>query len=553
MQLMSRSARRLAAGLSAGALVLVAGCGGRSADPAPSGSGSGQAVADLLKLGSNTPNANGETGTVTWALYRNISTLDPASAFDYPENTVISSLCDAVLRQQPDGSITPGLASYTFQTPTSLVLTVSSSARFWDGKPVTADDVAFSLQRHREAQVASFYSANFNRVKSIVTSGNTVTITLSAPDYWLPGELSAMGGIVLERSYVESKGLKYGTPQGGVMCSGPFELKKWTSGQEVQVIRNPNYWDSSLQAKATEIDFVGVSDAAALTSGLSTGQIDGTWITDTSNIAQLQRISGVKVYLGPSLETEFLIPSNLRGVLGSQKVRQALSLAFNRTSYINAVYDGDAAVPRLPSNPGTWGFAKNTFSAAWGQTPAMTQNLAKAKQLIQEAGATGKKFVIGTSTDLATVATEANAWQQAAISIGLNATLYNVSAENYINFFTDASARQHVDAFSTTTYGDYADPSALDSTYVLPGGSQNYSNYNNPTIAALLDKARSEVDPTQRAKDDIAAEQAMLIDLPWIPVAHPASFLVLNKKLTGAPTSFAYMQAPWLARVGSAS
>ena len=52
----------------------------------------------------------GDTGPVTWALYREVGTLDPIQAFDYPENTVDAALCDSLFQQQPDGTIKPGLA-----------------------------------------------------------------------------------------------------------------------------------------------------------------------------------------------------------------------------------------------------------------------------------------------------------------------------------------------------------------------------------------------------------------------------------------------------------
>jgi peptide/nickel transport system substrate-binding protein len=44
-----------------------------------------------------------------WALYREPNTLDPIYAFDYPENTVITSMCESLLLQEPDGTIAPGM------------------------------------------------------------------------------------------------------------------------------------------------------------------------------------------------------------------------------------------------------------------------------------------------------------------------------------------------------------------------------------------------------------------------------------------------------------
>ncbi|WP_176968620.1 ABC transporter substrate-binding protein [Amycolatopsis xylanica] len=539
-------ATRLAAFAAA---LLLSACGGRQAADSTT-----KPPSDPFGLPDTTAAAAGPVPKVTWALYRQVKSLDPATAFDYPENTVIATLCDSLLRQQPDGSLAPGLASaYSYPTPTALQLTLRPDARFWDGSPVTAADVVFSLNRHLDPETGSFYGANLERISGISASGDTVTISLSKPDYWLAGELSAMPGVVVQERYARAKGRDFGTAAGGTMCSGPYKLAGWEPGAAVRVAARPDYWDAALRPLAQEIAFRGVSDAATLTTGLTTGEIDGSWITDTSNLAQLRRNPSINVHLGPSMETQYFIPANLTGVLGDVRVRRALSLAFDRRTYISATYGGDAFVPRMATNPGTWGFAKPAFRAAWDAAPELSQDLEQAKKLISEAGATGKPLVIGTSTGLATVATQANAWLQAANAIGLKASLHNVSPENYINFFTDPGARAAVDAFSTTTYGDYADPAALANTFIAPNGSQNYSGYQNHAILTILENARAEADPARRAQLDIDADKLIMRDLPWIPLAHPPSVLALNRKLTGVPTSFVYMQAPWLAKLGAAA
>src|SRR4029078_12070466 len=83
---------------------------------------------------------------------------------------------------------------------------------------------------------------------------------------------------------------------------------------------------------------------------------------------------------------------------------------------------------------------------------------------------------------LPAVNSEALAVKAAAESIGLKATLQNVSPSNYINYFIDPKAWGSGDAFETTDYGDYADPSALYKTMVYPDGSQNFSKYDNPQV-----------------------------------------------------------------------
>ncbi|MGH3273753.1 MAG: ABC transporter substrate-binding protein [Streptosporangiaceae bacterium] len=498
-----------------------------------------------------TPPAKGGLAQVTWALYRDPTTLDPISAFDYPENTVITTMCDSLQRQEPDGSVQPGLATITYRNALNMVLTIRPGVTFWDGQPLTSADVVYSLDRNLNPKLAGFYATVFDRVHAITAlSSSQVLITLTQPDYWLPGELSSMAGIVIEKRFASLHPTTYGNPGVGAMCTGPYKLASWVPGSQLTVVRNPHYWDKRLQPTTQTIVFKGISDAAALTSGLLTGAIDGTYLTDTSTLRVFERASNLHVYHGPSLDTDFFIITNLSGPLGDIRVRQALSMAFDRKSYIQAVYAGAAQIPRLATNPGSWGYEKSVFQQAWNATPEPTVNVVAARKLIAEAGAAGKTITIGTSTDLSAVSEEADAWQAAAQSIGLKVKLYNVSATNYINFFTDPNARKPVDAIMTTTYGDYADPTSLTATYLEPNGSQDYDGYSNPVITAALNAARAEADPAKRAADTVVVERLIMKYLPWIPAADPDTDLVMNTRITGVPASFSYMGEPWAATLG---
>jgi peptide/nickel transport system substrate-binding protein len=481
-----------------------------------------------------------------------VQTLDPIQAFDYPEDTVDTALCDSVLRQNPDGTIGPGLAVATYPTPTKLVLNLRSGPTFWDGTPVTASDVAYSLQRAANPKAGGFYSQVFQRVKSIdAISPSVVTLTLSQPDYWLAGELSQMPGVVVEKAYAERKGKQFGTPGGLTMCSGPYMVKQWIPGQQLVAVANPHYWDSTLAPRARELVFKGIGDDASLTAGLETGAIQGVYPTGgLSTVNKLKADQGLTVSAGPSFAVDAMVISNLKGTLGDVRVRQALSLAIDRSAYVYAAYHGYAQPSRTLENPGQWGYGRDVFQKDWSSLPVPTVNLAKARALIKAAGATGKSFTIGSTSQIQNLATAANLTRQAATEIGLTATIKSVSAADYINFFTDPGARKGIDTFPTSNYPDYADPAGLYKTLVLPGGTQNYDNFNDPAITADLDRAQATADPNLRASYVAKAGDVIAQQLPWIALAAPDTLLVTNRALTGAPASFVYMGGPWASMMG---
>jgi peptide/nickel transport system substrate-binding protein len=531
------------------ACALLAAACGRSVNSASSPAAGN--ISPTKGLVTSTPAGTKTVPSMVWAVYRDVNSLDPIYAFDYPENTADSLMCESLLRQAPDGSLQPGLASVANPSPTTMVFTLRPGVKFWDGHPVTSADVVYSLDRNTDPKLGGFYPLVFNRVKSIAaTSSTQVTITLKQPDYWLQGELASMPGIIIEKAFAQKQGKNYGTPAGSIMCTGAYMFKSWNPGVGVIAVRNPHYWNPSVHPLVDQITIKGVPDVSSFTSGMLTGAIQGSFNFALSTLNQLKSSSAVKVWQGPGWSTDAFIVSSFKGVLGDVRVRRALSLALNRQAIINSVYRGAALMPRWLSNPGTFGYGKSVFTAAYNSSPVLAQNLAEAKKLVQQAGATGKTFTIGTSSQLANISAVTGDYQAAAQAIGLKVVLKSVSAQNYINFFTDPKARAGIDGFLTVNYGDYADPAALLSTLVLPGGSQNYTNFNNPKITADLENARSTANLNKRAALVAEAEKLTMQQMPWIPNVQPTSLLLLGKGLTGAVASFAYMFAPWADGLG---
>ena len=544
---MSRRRRITATAALVATSALLASACGRSIS---AGTTSG-AISPTKGLVTTTTAGTKPVPSVTWAVYRDVNSLDPIFAFDYPENTAISLMCESLLRQTPGGAIVPGLAAVANPSATKLVFTLRPGVKFWDGSPVTAADVVYSLDRQTNPAYGGFYGQAFSRVQSIQATGPTqVTIGLKQPDYWLEGELASMGGVILQKSYAAKEGKNYGTPAGGIMCTGAYEFKSWTAGAGVTAVVNPHYWNAAVKPLVQQIVVKGVPDAASFNSGMLTGAIQGSYYGGDPALSQLEHSSTVKVYQGPGQATDAFIVSATSGPLANVKVRLALSLALDRKAIVSNVYQGAALMPRWLANPGTFGYGSSVFDAAYNKSPMLSQDLAKARKLVQAAGMTGQTITIGTSSQIANIATVTGAYQQAAEAIGLKVALKSVSAQNFINFFTSAQARQGVDGFPTVNYGDYADPAALLATIVLPGGSQNYDNFNNPQLTALLEQARGTADPAKRAALVAKAEQMAATLLPWIPNVQPTSILMLSKSLTGAVASFSYMFAPWADSLG---
>ncbi|MEU6785022.1 ABC transporter substrate-binding protein [Nonomuraea angiospora] len=514
-----------------------------------------QSGAPQQELVTTTPPGTGKVDRITWALYRGTTSIDPITAGDYPEITVTSLMCESLFRQAADGSVEPGLATkLDFADPKTAVLTLREGVTFWDGSPMTAEDVAFSIERNRDPKAGGYWVPVLNRVDSVeVTGPLQVTLKLKRPDYWLRNVLSYMPGMVVSKRYVEAKGKDYGTVKGGAMCTGSYKLGQWRTGDVLSVVRNDGYWNREAAPLVRQIDFKGIPDEATLTAALLTGEVDGGYLElPLSTMDQVRAGQAVKVYRGPSYLIDALIVADMgRGPLSDARVRRALSLAVDREAYIRTLYKGSAQPARALGTPGTWGYEREAFQAAWNALPAPEVDLEAARKLVQEAGATGKTVTFGMSNELNKLVTEANLFKTAAEKIGLKAQLKAVSADAYSGFFLDPKARAEVDGFFTTNYPNWADPGALYATLAVPGGPQDYGRYRNPDVADLLERARGTEDARERAEYTVQAQQALAQDMPWIPIVAPDTVLVLNAKLTGATVSSQHLFAPWADRLGA--
>jgi peptide/nickel transport system substrate-binding protein len=288
-----------------------------------------------------------------------------------------------------------------------------------------------------------------------------------------------------------------------------------------------------------------------LTAGLLTGEITGTYSIGLSTLDQLRDSDQVTVSEGPGYAIAAFIVSSFDGALADVRVRQALSMAIDRQALVTQLYKGAAYPARALGVPGMWGYAKETFVEGWNALPDVSQpDLEAAKQLVADAGAAGMTIRLGMSSEIALIQTEANEFQRAIESIGMKAEFVSVSAANYINFFIDPAARAEVDGFFTVNYSNTADPLSLFVSLIAPEGTQAYNGYSDPAAIALLESARAEADDTKRAELVVQLQAMITEQVLWVPIVAPTVALIMNKDITGAPSTFEFMFGPWAAYLG---
>ncbi|WP_327165762.1 ABC transporter substrate-binding protein [Streptomyces zaomyceticus] len=516
----------------------------------PPGTGS-DAPGTSYTLSAGTPKPEGDIDSFTWAVYAEPPTLDYTVAFDYPQNTILSNVCESLMRWTPGLTLEPGLAEKaTNPDPKTWVYDLRSGVRFHDGRTMTADDVVFSLGRQTDPNNAAAWAQNFQNVASVRKTGPLqVTVELKKPDSQFPQYMATAAGVVASKAGVTAAGKDYGT-SGGLACTGPFELESWQKGQSLELDRFDGYWGK--RAKAGKAVFRFLTDPSARTNALLSGEADGGYLIPTESYARL-RGSGVgTLYFGEGLSTVNVNITNIKGPLGDVRVRQALSLALDRSGFVKAGLGGAGTVTNSLTTRAAWaGASEETRKAAFAGLPPTERDIEKARALVEQAGATGKTLTVATSSIGQDVSLLATAVQAAGSRIGLNINLKSVAPNAFTALFTDPEAREGIDMFPLTYYDSITDPLDL-LTNFRTGAYLNFAGYSDKRYDELVDRATATYDRDSRLRIETELQKQAAEQLPWIPVAEWPTALFLNKRITGAPTTIAYMYYPWAADVGAA-
>ncbi|WP_406424081.1 ABC transporter substrate-binding protein [Streptomyces sp. NBC_00873] len=516
------------------------GSAGNGADPA-------------YKVTPTSPPAKGPLNSFTWSLYAEPYTLDYALAYDYPPNTVLANVCEQLLRVTPDMKIKPGLAvKYTQPDPKTLVYTLRPGVKFHDGTTMTAGDVVASLKRQMDPATGSPWSTTFKNVDAIEKTGPLeVTIRLRKPDVLLNELMAASPGTIESAAFLAKAGKDYGGPKGKVNCTGPYALDSWTQGDSITLKKHAAYWDQSLSPKTDKVTFTFIEDPAARTNAFLSGTADGGYLVPSASFAQLRSSGKGTVLFGPNTGAADLAVLDFHGALGDLKVRKALSMALDRKNIVKAAAGGIGVPAKAPAARSAWALAPERTDGYFKALPEPVYDLKAAKKLIVEAGATGRKVTLVTSSLAPEISVVANAVQAAGRQIGLDVQLKAVAPEAYSSIFVDPEARKGLDLVITNGYDNTPDPLEF-YQYLRTGDFGNYGKWSNAEYDAAFDRANAETDPAARADLTAELQRIAVRELPIIPLYEAPYSVFLGNRITGAPTGIAQLYYPWAATIGAA-
>jgi peptide/nickel transport system substrate-binding protein len=321
-----------------------------------------------------------------------LNSLDPARAFCDTCQIYLSSVYARLVDLDKDNkTIVPYLAqnweSNTDQTQFTFKL--DPAAKFSDGSPVEAKDVKWSLERLKNVKGSAAYM--MDPLKSIDTPDpHTVVINLSEPNSEFLGVLTAPYTAILNSSLVAQHGGNAGSDAGSKDAAeqwllansagaGPFVLSNYSPSHELRLKRSDTFWRN--KPAAPEVVFLESKDAVSQLQMVEGGSADIAMQVDPTTA---KGISGqdIVVTTQPSLNMVYVaispgakaLPRPING-----KIREAIAHAIDYDAIIDLTVDGKGRRLATPIPQG--------FPGSGGVEP-IKYDLNKAKQLIEEAGAT---------------------------------------------------------------------------------------------------------------------------------------------------------------------
>jgi peptide/nickel transport system substrate-binding protein len=478
-------------------------------------------------------------GTMTVALPGDIISLDPAFDYDFNTSPVVQQLVEGLQRFDENNKVVPNIAeSVSNPNPLTYIYKIRKDVTFWDGTPVTIDDVLFSMERVKDPKTASYVGWMYQSVKSITkVDAQTVKVTLSKPDALWQYVGATTGASIIKKSYALEKGKTFGKPDGGVMATGPYKYTSWTTGQEIVIERNETYWNAKAGGPYLDkVTFKVIPEPTTQIAGLKTGEINLLIGVPLNLLPVAKGIGSVNTVLEPSFLFDFIAFNAGRKPFNDVKVRQALALAFDKKKLHDAIVkDAGDLAKNTPVNPALWIDEKAKWEAAYKALPEAKFDLAKAKALMK-ASSQPKGFTATVTTDSNPIRLNgAIALQAAAKTIGITLNIKKVTGEE-LNTLSFSKARGY-DIIMQMWGSDFPDASGnlrpLFASANRGDGGSNFSNYSNPKVDALLEQQNQSTDPAKRAQLMIQVQKTLAEEVPMIVLNYQRNIAAISKNYKG--------------------
>jgi peptide/nickel transport system substrate-binding protein len=482
-------------------LALFAGCGGNGdggstnttpTPPASTGGGEktpppadAEYVEDLIVLGGD-----------------KIPVIDTGNpAYTVSQSAWISNMVfNNLVKFTIDGEYVPALATeWDSDDYQNFTFKLRDDVYFHNGEKFTAEDVAFTIDRAKEALGTQAYD-RYSKVESYeIVNDYEIKLTLAKVAVDFIDDIAWPNACILSKKAVESdpeKGTWIGT--------GPWTVKEFVSNEYVLLARNDDYWGEIPKTKTINIKYVAEISARRIM--LETGEAHAVYGIDPVDYPAIEadpRFDAKKFVLN---NTAFLGFNMKDPLMSDINFRMAVAHAIKREDCVNITRNGYA----VPVDSGTfWGYRtefKNT------DIPIIPYDLDKAKEYLDKSSYNGETVEIVAA--MADPIKNAQVFQANLSDIGIKVEVRETDSPGLASYA--AWGNTNVQMISGS--GGWSFKGIASRPYYYPGSATNRTNYDNPEVAALYDEAGVTVDDAKREAIYREIQEIVNKDIPCLGI-----------------------------------
>lgn len=481
--------------------------------------------------------ARAATPPTTLVIGKNISdiiSLDPAEVYEASAGEIMTNVYDRLIRYEANDltKLVGGVAaSWTVSSDAkSFTFPLRPGLKFQSGAPVTAEDVAFSLQRvvlldKTPAFLLNQFGWTKDNVAGLVKSLDAQTVQFTVPQQLAPSlvlnVVSSTIGSVVEKAVAlahQSGGdLGYGWLRSNAAASGAYQLRSWKPDEIVVLEANPNYHLGAPRMRRVILQHM--ADPAAQLLALQHGDIDVARDLTADQIVSLAGSTTIAIDTQPSVNTYYVALNQSDPQLANPKVREALRYLVDYEGMAKSFLKDQFTVHQTFVPDGMW--------AAIDSNPYRL-DVGKAKALLAEAG-----YPNGFSVTLD--AFSSPPWNNIAQSIqatmGQAGIKVSIVAGEDKQVWTRYRGRQH-QMLLIMWSPDYLDPHSNAETFARNTDNSDQSksrtvawrnNWADPKTSAQVDAAVRERDPAKREAMYQELQREVLAEGPYLVMFEPVT------------------------------
>lgn len=321
--------------------------------------------------------------------------------------------------------------------------------------------------------------------------------------------------------------------------TGPFTLEKFEQSNRIVYLRNTKFRDKFYPSEGAEgddklglladagkklplvdkvvVDIIPADQTQWL--NFQKGRVDlmemksmyERAVEDSNQLHPNLKSNGIRLHIDPMLDVTFFAWNYDNPVLKNKKLRQAISLAFDRAGYNKSFYKSLASEAQSVIPPGLAGYRKEF------RNPFTKFDLVLAKKLLAEAGYPGGKGLPAITIETRAETIPRQQVEFLAKNLNEIGIKINVGQNTWPELIKKVTTRQH-QAYTMAWGADYPDAENFLGLLYCPNSSpgSNGANYCNPEFDALFKAATQLQDGPERTKMYEELNAMAALDVPWI-------------------------------------